>query len=204
MSGPLFVMDNPGQRDGVIGRAIFKAFILAFIVIVGILAYNHWYNSNVSTYSASHTLEAAKSTRLIAVREIATGSECPPEMDCFITTTLQVVNGTLYAAFDPSIVVGTSVARCLALGDFGSSDIGIWQQCTAMYTFNGEGNITAGTVHATGRVLWPEDMTSYLQSFYMITGGTGDYAAISGGALSYTIIADVDHVDLSFAFVSVD
>jgi hypothetical protein len=132
--------------------------------------------------------------------EAYNASTCPPEDACLDTGTVQTITGVLYAYYDPAVEIGTSAARCVAIGPLGNPDLGIYQQCEAVYTFTGEGNITAGTITSVYNVLIPEEEVPYRQTVGAIIGGTGPYKAASGGALSIVINPSVGR-ELAFTDV---
>jgi hypothetical protein len=192
-----FYIFTPTLTRSVTTIAIVLLFISLFVAIVGPISLWHWWGAGaVPTY----TLTAGKSTRFITVLERFTGSECPPELDCLMTTAVQTFNGTLHASYDTSLRVGTSWAKCVAMGDYADSGAGIWQRCKTVYEFNGEGNITAGTLIAVGETFVSEEYLS--QTKYLVTGGTGAYTAASGGALTSTLNLEGNR-DLTFVDVLV-
>jgi hypothetical protein len=198
-----FFLSSPPVNRATTASAIFRFFIFVLLAIVGPIVIWHWWDASAHNGDLAFTLVAAKNTHTLFVRENATASECPPEEDCTPTTTVQTFTGTLHAYYDTSITIGSSAARCVAIGDLGDSGFGIYQKCVTVYTFNGDGNITAGTIAAQTIVLsFPDEEGEYMQTPAAIVGGTGPYKAASGGVVSRTTNpVATEFRDLTFADV---
>ena len=194
---------SPAVTRGTTAIAVARFFLFVLIAIAGSLAIWHWWNASSTHGDLAFTQMAAKDTYTLFAREVVTASSCPPEDDCSVTSAVQTYNGTLYAYYDTSVAIGSSAAACITVGGLGNPDVGIHQQCTTVYTFTGDGNVTAGTIIAETVILsQPDEEGSYMQTLLPIVGGTGPYKAASGGVISMTTnpIA-TDQRDLAFADV---
>jgi hypothetical protein len=178
-------------------------FIFVIVAIVGSISVWHWWDAASGAHNGdlAYTLVAAKNTHTLFAHEAYSMSACPPEDDCYATGTVQTITGVLYAYYDHAVEIGTSAARCVAVGPLGNPDLGVYQQCETVYTFTGEGNVTAGTITSLYNVLLPEVEGAYLQTVGAVTGGTGPYKAASGGAVSMVISAGGPTNDLAFTDV---
>lgn len=190
---PAVYVYNKSLSQGAMATAVFYAFILILVVLVGSLSAWHWWDAGAHYNRLAYTQAAAKTTTILFAHQTQEASECPPELDCTAETAVQVFTGALYAAYDHSVEIGHAAMRCVAMGALNTPEQGLWQDCNTVFTFTGEGNITAGTILTHGKVFTPEDEVTPMQAVHTVVGGTGAYVAASGGAVSFVPGSTVDY-----------